>query len=138
MATQPRRFITPEEYLEIERKAEFRSEYFQGEMFPMEEVYSMAGARRPHNLVNTNTVREFGNQLRNTSCEVYSKDMRVHIPATGMYVYPDIVIVCEAPQFLDNEMDTLLNPVLLGEVLSPTTEAYDRGLKFEQSQSVSS
>ena len=125
LSTQPRTLLTPEEYLEIERKAEFRSEYHAGEMF------AMAGARQAHNLVNGNTYRDLANQLRHTRCQVYSNEMRVRIPAADLYTYPDIVVVCDQPQFADEEFDTLLNPVVLVEVLSPSTEAYDRGKKFE-------
>jgi Uma2 family endonuclease len=125
MSTQPRTLLTPQEYLEIERKAEFRSEYHAGEMF------AMAGARQAHNLVNGNTFRELGNQLRHTPCQVYSCEMRVQIPAADLYTYPDIVVVCDQPRFADEQFDTLLNPVVLVEVLSPSTEAYDRGKKFE-------
>jgi Uma2 family endonuclease len=132
MSTQPHTFITPQEYLEIERKAEFRSEYHAGEMF------AMAGATRAHNLVNTNAVAELRDQLRHSPCEVYSKDMRVYIPAADLYTYPDIVVVCDKPQFADGEFDTLLNPVLLGEVLSPSTEVYDRTDKFEMIESIPS
>lgn len=126
MSSQPHSFLTPEEYLEIERKAEFRSEYHGGEMF------AMAGAREAHNLVNGNAFGELRSQLRRTPCRIYSNEMRVQIPAAGLYVYPDIVVVCDPPRFADQEFDTLLNPVALVEVLSPSTEAYDRGKKFEQ------
>jgi Uma2 family endonuclease len=132
MSTQAKTLLTPEEYLEIERKAEFKSEYHQGEMF------AMAGARETHNLVATNAIRDFANQLRRGPCRVYPSDMRVHVPATGLYTYPDIVVVCEKPQFADQELDTLLNPLVLVEVLSPTTEAYDRGRKFEHYRSITS
>jgi Uma2 family endonuclease len=132
MSTRPHSFLTPQEYLEIERKAEFRSEYHGGEMF------AMAGATRAHNLVNTNAVAELRDQLRHTPCEVYSNDMRVYIPAAGLYTYPDIVVVCDRPQFADEEFDTLLNPVLVGEVLSPSTEVYDRTDNFEMVQSIPS
>jgi Uma2 family endonuclease len=125
MSTHPRTLLTPQEYLEIERKAAFRSEYHAGEMF------AMAAAREAHNLINGNTYRELANQLRSTPCRAYSNEMRVQIPAADLYVYPDIVVVCEQPQFADQEFDTLLNPLVLAEVLSPSTEAYDRGKKFE-------
>jgi len=117
-------FITPEQYLEIERKAEFRSEYYNGEMF------AIAGVKRPHNLINTNLIRELSQQLRLRPCEVYSGDARVLVAPTGLYTYPDVVVVCGERRFLDNQLDTLLNPTLIVEVLSPTTEAYDRGRKF--------
>jgi Uma2 family endonuclease len=125
MSTQPRTLLTPEQYLEIERKAEYKSEYLNGEMF------AMSGASRAHNLLATNVTAILRPQLRNRGCEIYASDMRVHIPATGLYTYPDIVVACGQPQFLDGNVDTLLNPTFLAEVLSPSTEAYDLGRKFE-------
>lgn len=124
--------LTPEEYLAIERQADTRSEYLDGETF------AMSGASRWHNLVTTNLSGELRAQLKTRSCEVYSSDQRVHIPATGLYTYPDVVVVCGEPRFEDRLLDTLLNPRLLIEVLSPTTEGYDRGKKFEHYQSVDS
>jgi Uma2 family endonuclease len=131
MSTQPKTFLTPEEYLAIEREAPFKSEYHGGEML------AMAGAREGHNLVSTNTVRELSVQLRSRPCRVYGSDMRVGI-GRDEYVYPDVSGVCDAPSFLDLTRDTLVNPNLIVEVLSPTTEAYDRGRKFELYQSIPS
>jgi Uma2 family endonuclease len=125
VSTQPKTFLTPEQYLEIERKAEFKSEYYQGEMF------AMAGAKEAHNLLVANLIRELGQQLRSRPCRVYPSDMRVRVSATGLYTYPDVVVVRGEPRFLDEQQDTLLNPSLVVEVLSPSTEAYDRGRKSE-------
>lgn len=124
--------LTPEEYLVIERQADTKSEYLNGEMF------AMSGASRWHNLVTTNLAGELRAQLKGRACEVYSSDQRVHIPATRLYTYPDVVVVCGEPRFEDALLDTLLNPKLVIEVLSPTTEAYDRGEKFEHYQSIES
>jgi Uma2 family endonuclease len=132
VSTQPKTFLTPEEYLEIEREAEYKSEYFQGEMF------AMAGAGQAHNLLVANLVAGLHHQLRSRPCQLYPSDMRVRVPATGLYIYPDVVVVCGEPQFLDEQRDTLLNPSLLVEVLSPSTEAYDRGRKFEHYRSIES
>jgi Uma2 family endonuclease len=132
MSTQPKPFLTPEQYLEIERQAEFKSEYWQGEMF------AMSGAAEPHNRLTSNISGQFYIQLRSGDCSHYSNDMRVRVSATGLYTYPDIVVVCGAPQLLDGRRDTLLNPTLIVEVLSPSTEAYDRGRKFEHYQSIDS
>jgi Uma2 family endonuclease len=132
MSTLSKPYLTPEQYLEIERKAEFKSEYYQGEMF------AMSGARRAHNLIATNTVRELSQQLLERPCEVYSSDMRVKVSSTGLYTYPDVVVVCGEPRFLDDEFDTLLNPKVLVEILSESTEAYDRGRKFELYRSLES
>jgi len=130
MSTQPETFLTPEQYLEIERKAEYKSEYFEGEMF------AMAGAREAHNLVVANLLSQIHSQLRSRPCRVYPSDMRVRVKATGLYTYPDVVVVCGEPRFLDEQRDTLLNPTLIVEILSPTAEAYDRGRKFEHYRSL--
>jgi Uma2 family endonuclease len=132
VSTRANSFITPEQYLEIERKAEYKSEYINGEMF------AMAGAKRVHNLIVANLVARLNEQFRSRPCEVYPSEMRVHVPATGLYAYPDVAAVCGEPQFLDDQEDTLLNPSLLVEVLSPSTEAYDRSRKFELYKSVES
>jgi Uma2 family endonuclease len=118
------RLITPAEYLALERSSREKSEYVNG------RVYAMAGASRVHNLVVTNLVRELGTQLRGRPCEVYASDMRVKVQRTGMYTYPDVVALCEQPRLEDAELDTLLNPSVIVEVLSPSTESYDRGEKF--------
>ena len=132
MSTLQKTFLTPEQYLEIERKAEFKSEYYQGEMF------AMAGAGWAHNRIVWNLVAEFRQQLRDRPCLGTPSDMRVRVSPTGLYTYPDVTIVCGEPQFLDERRDTLLNPNLIVEVLSPSTEAYDRGRKFEHYCSVES
>jgi len=132
MATQPKTHLTPEQYLEIERKAEFKSEYFQGEMF------LTGGAREPHNLIVFNLATEVGRQLRKRPCRAYVNNMRVRVTPIGLYTYPDMTVVCGEPQFLDETRDTLLNPTLIIEVLSPSTEAYDRGRKFEYYSTVES
>lgn len=111
MATQPSTFLTPEEYLERERAALTKSEYYRGEMF------AMAGASREHNLIVTNLVRELSELLRAGDYEVYSNDMRVLISATGLYTYSDVVVVCDKPVLLDQHNDTLSNPLLIIEVL---------------------
>ena len=116
--------LTPAEYLALEHKSETRSEYIAGRM------YAMSGASRRHNLIALNLAGEIRQQLRGTPCEAYKTDMRVKVAPTGMYTYPDIVAVCGEPRFEDSEVDTLLNPTVLIEVLSPSTEAYDRGEKF--------
>jgi Uma2 family endonuclease len=132
VSTQPKTFLTPEQYLEIERQAERKSEYYNGEMF------AMAGAKEAHNLLVTNALASLHRQLRSRPCRVYPSDMRVRVSATGLYTYPDVVAVCGERRFLDDQRDTLLNPDLLVEVLSPSTEAYDRGRKFEQYKTLES
>jgi Uma2 family endonuclease len=132
MSSQRKTLLTPEEYLAAERKAETRSEYFGG------EVFAMVGASKRHNLIAANIIRVLGNQLLERPCNVYPSDMRVKVSATGKYTYPDVVVACEPESFDDAENDTLLNPVVIVEVLSASTEAYDRGKKFEQYQQIES
>lgn len=132
MSTQPKSYLAPEQYLEIERKAEYKSEYYRGEMF------ARAGASWNHNLLVAHLLRDIGEQLRGTPCEICPSDMRVLVSASGLYTYPDAVAYCGEPKLLDNQFDTLLNPTLLIEVLSPSTEAYDRGRKFEHYQTIDS
>ena len=124
--------ITPEQYLEIERKAEFRSEYYNGEMF------AMAGAGDPHNLIAGNIFGGIHYQFRKRPCYAYTHDMRVCVSARGLYTYPDVLAVCGEPRFLDQREDNLLNPSVIVEVLSPSTEAYDRGQKFEHCRHIDS
>ena len=124
MSAVPAPRLTPQEYLVRERRAETKSEYLRG------EVFAMSGASREHNLIAANTARQLGNQLRDRKCEVYQSDMRVKVSPTGLYTYPDVTVVCGAPEFEDAEVDTLLNPKVLVEVLSPSTADYDRGGKF--------
>jgi Uma2 family endonuclease len=132
MSSQPKLRLTPEEYLTLEREAEYKSEYFAG------EVFSMAGASARHALIVTNVVRELSTQLKRRPCNVYSTDLRVRVSATGLYTYPDIVVVCGTPQWADDQQDTLLNPTLLVEVLSESTKDYDRGGKFEHYRTLDS
>lgn len=132
MSAIPKSKLTPQEYLEFERKSEEKHEYFNG------EVFAMAGARRNHNKITTNFGGLIWQHLKGKSCESYSNDMRVFVPQTGLYTYPDLVVVCGEPQFQDDVFDTLLNPILIIEVLSETTENYDRGKKFQHYRSVES
>jgi Uma2 family endonuclease len=131
ISTQPKTYLTPEEYLAIEREAEFRSEYWNGKMF------AISGAREPHNDICVNITAEFRQQLRSRPCKNYSNDMRVRT-SSNLYTYPDCVVVCGERRFLDERRDTLLNPNLLVEVLSPSTERYDRGSRFEQYRGIES
>jgi Uma2 family endonuclease len=125
MSTQSKPYFTPEQYLEIERKAEFKSEYYQGEMF------AMSGASEVHVLIAGNVYAGLHQQLRHRPCRAYSSDMRVNVSAGGLYTYPDVTVVCGKPEFLDTAVDTLLNPTVIIEVLSKSTESFDRGKKFD-------
>jgi len=132
MSAIPKTKLTPGEYLELERKAENKSEYFDG------EIYAMAGAKRRHNVIAWNLGGELRQHLKGKKCEAYPADMRVFVPQTGLYTYPDLVVVCGEPEFQDDTFDTLLNPILIIEVLSDTTETYDRGKKFQHYRSIES
>ena len=126
--------LTAAEYLAIERQAEFKSEFYDGVMYPLhgDGVAAMAGASRPHNEVKENLIGELFTRLKGGPCRTYSSDQRVRLTATGMYAYPDIVIICGRPEFDPVDADTLTNPQVVIEVLSPSTERYDRGFKFRQ------
>jgi Uma2 family endonuclease len=126
-----RQRTTRAEYLAFERSSPTRHEYYSG------EIWAMTGASREHNLICASVSRVLGNQLVSRPCEVYQSDMRVWIPRTEHYAYPDVV-VCGEPTFEDSEVDTLLNPTLIVEVLSPSTEPYDRKEKFEGYQTINS
>jgi Uma2 family endonuclease len=132
MSAVPKTRLTPEQYLAIERKAEFRSEYYRGEMF------AMAGASLEHNRIKENLIIEIGARLKGGPCQSFSSDMRVKVSATGLYTYPDIVIVCGEPELEDAELDTLLNPQIIIEVLSESTAEYNRGKKFRQYRQIES
>ena len=123
---------TPEEYLVSERKATLKSEYING------EILAMSGASNAHNLITLDIGTELNIQLRERECLVYTNDMRVRTSPMGSYFYPDVVVVCGEPQFEDNVFDTLLNPTLVIEVLSPSTEVYDKGEKFRHYQELTS
>lgn len=124
MSALPKQLYTPEEYLERERRAEHKSEYFAG------EIVAMAGAKRKHNLIAVNITASLYAQLSEAPCEVYSNDMKVQADKAKQFSYPDVVVVCGEPQFRDDQDDVLQNPTVIVEVLSPSTEAYDRGEKF--------
>jgi len=132
MSIQPKTRLTPEQYLEIERQAEYKSEYFNG------EIFAFAGATENHVVIVGNISAAFHTQLRKKECKVYTNDMRVKVDITRLYTYPDVVVVCDKPKFEDDAHDTLLNPTVLIEVLSPSTEDYDRGAKFEHYRTIRS
>lgn len=118
-------YISPEEYLAREREAEYRSEYFDG------EIFAMAGTSEPHNAIVQNICGELYLQLKQRPCKVYSNDLRLKVSRSGLYTYPDVMVVCGKPRLEDEHFDVLLNPTLIVEVLSPSTEQYDRVKKFE-------
>ena len=124
MEATRRHHVTPEEYLAFERESPEKHEYLDG------EVLALGGASERHNLLVTNVVRELSTQLKGRPCRVYANDMRVKVDDTGLYTYPDVVALCGEPRFDDPRRDTLLNPSAVLEVLSGSTEGYDRGEKF--------
>ena len=123
MVAEPQRRITAEEYLAFERQAEQRHEFVEG------IIYAMSGGTRPHALIGANVSRGLGNQLADRPCEVYAGNLRVKVNSEGDYVYPDVAIACGDIQLEDEHSDVLINPLVVVEVLSPSTEAYDRGKK---------
>ena len=122
--------FTAEQYLERERKALTKSEFFQG------EIFAMSGASRNHNVIAGNLFAALHPLLKSKNCRQFNSDMRIHIPANTLYTYPDISVVCDKEEFLDGEFDTLLNPVFIAEILSPSTADYDTGRKFMLYRSV--
>jgi Uma2 family endonuclease len=132
VSTQPKARITPQEYLELERKAEIKSEYLDG------EIFAMSGATREHTKIVANITAELVSQFMDRPCEVYPLDMRTKVSPTGLYTYPDIAAVCGEPEFEDAHLDTLTNPQLIIEVLSDSTESYDRGKKFAHYRTIDS
>ena len=126
MSTLPAQtYLTPEEYLTWERKQPFKNEYHNG------QIIAMSGASRSHNRITVDITIELGNQLMDSDCEVFANEMRVRTSPTVSYFYPDVIVVCGEPRFEDDTFDTLLNPIVVIEVLSPSTAAFDRGEKFE-------
>ncbi len=132
MATVAHPYITPEDYLERERLAEFRSEYLNG------EVFEMAGGTLDHGEVIGNLVRVLGNTLEAKPCRVVPAELRINVSQSGLYTYPDVTVVCGEPAFLDDLHDTITNPILIAEVLSDSTKSYDRGQKFHYYRGLSS
>lgn len=123
---------TPESYLEFERASGQKHEYFNG------EIFAMAGATANHNLVAGNTYAALYSQLRRRAFFIYFINMRLKMSVFSLYTYPDISIVCGTPQFEDDHRDKLLNPTVIIEVLSPSTESYDRGRKFQHYRTLAS
>ncbi len=132
MEKKEKSYLTPEEYLEIEREAEFKSEYYNG------EIFALAGAGLSHNIISLNIASLLLNKLRDKNCFVFNNDMRLSVISHKLYTYPDIMVICGEMKFLDEKKDTVLKPILIIEVLSKSTESYDRGKKFEFYRSIHS
>lgn len=124
MAAQPKTTLSEEAYLAFERSSLVKHEYYRG------RTYAMTGAKEAHNIITSNTLASLHTQLRRMPCLVYPSDMRIKVLQTGLNTYPDITVVCGQAQFTDTVRDTLVNPTVIVEVLSASTERYDRGLKF--------
>lgn len=131
MASEPKLRLSIPDYLALERQSDIKSEYLDGEMI------AMTGASRSHNRIALNVATSLDGQVKPRGCEVFVSDMRVQT-GDGLLTYPDVAVVCGSPQFSDSELDTLLNPTLIVEVLSPSTENYDRGVKFTRYRTIPS
>ncbi|HYH87550.1 MAG TPA: Uma2 family endonuclease [Pyrinomonadaceae bacterium] len=132
MATQLNTFVSPEEYLAAERESDTKSEYMDG------VVYAMTGARINHVRIATNLTVELFTQLRGRRCDVLASEMKVRLQDSRKFFYPDVTVLCSEPQFHDERKDIILNPLLVIEILSPSTEAFDRGAKFQAYQTLDS
>jgi Uma2 family endonuclease len=132
MSLQQHAYLTPEEYLTMERQAEHKSEYIDG------VVYAMSGASFRHNAIVANVVAELVQQLRGHPCRALPSDMKVRMPDSSKFFYPDMSVVCGEPEFHDERTDVLLNPTLIVEVLSESTASFDRGEKFQAYQRLDS
>jgi Uma2 family endonuclease len=131
MASDPSQRHTIQDYLAFERQSETKNDYLDG------EIFAMTGASRVHNLITGNIFGELRDQLKGRPCEVYSESMRVRTPG-DLFTYPDVIVVCSEPEFVDGEFDTLLNPTMIVEVLSTSTEGYDRGIKSARYRAIAS
>lgn len=131
MSTVPVRTYSVEEYLALERQSETRHQYYRG------EIFAMTGGSFQHATIISNLVFRARSALRDSGCQALPSDMRVKCPS-GLYTYPDVVVICSDPQLEDSYRDTLVNPLVIFEVLSPSTEAYDRSKKFESCRGIES
>jgi Uma2 family endonuclease len=130
MSAVPKPFITPEEYLRRERLAEYKSEYFNG------EIFAMAGVSPAHVWINSSLGYALSHSLKGGPCKPLSNDLKVKVSPTGLYTYPDHLIICGPMEIEDK--DVLLNPKVIFEILSPSTQSYDRGAKFDHYQRIAS
>ncbi len=124
MGLPEKEYITPEQYLELERAALEKHEYYQG------EIFAMSGASFRHNVIFKNTYLKLGVKLAGKPCQPYGSDLRIHIPSNSLFTYPDISIICGKPEMTDEVMDTVKNPTVIIEILSKSTQDYDKGQKF--------
>ncbi|WP_129633776.1 Uma2 family endonuclease [Candidatus Oscillochloris fontis] len=133
MTAQSTAYLSENEYLEREHISTIKHEYYAG------EIFAMSGASEAHNLIASNVNASIYAQTRGRGCRIYPSDMRIKVIKTGLYTYPDITVVCGQPEFAEaKKRDTLLNPTVIIEILSPSTERYDRGLKFQHYRTIES
>jgi Uma2 family endonuclease len=125
IALKPSKTFTPDQYLEMERAAVEKCEYYAG------EIFQMAGASPNHNRITANINAELNVALRGRSCEAFGSDQRLYVKKNGLYTYPDVMVVCGQIEYDSRDRDSITNPVLIIEVLSPTTANYDRGGRSE-------
>ena len=128
----PRSYISPEQYVRMEEQSQQKHEYFNG------EIFLMAGGTPRHNLISTNIASELRSRLRGLGCRPYNSDQRIYIPANGLYTYPDVSVICGEEEYVPGDTTTLVNPLLIVEVLSPSTAKKDRFDKFELYQGLES
>ncbi len=122
---QTRSYLSEADYLSFERQAEEKHEYYKG------GIFAMSGASFEHNIIEDNIRGELYNFLKGTNCRSVGSNLRVSVQANSLYTYPDVLVICGKPEFIDNEFDTVLNPTLIIEILSASTAGYDKGIKFE-------
>lgn len=130
MTPQPKRYLSEEEYLVFEESSSIKHEYYDG------EIYAMTGGTEAHNSLSGNTYASLHAQLRKRPCKVYNSDQKIKVLATGLHTYPDITVVCGEPVFMERPRLRLTNPTVIIEVLSPSTEGYDRGVKFQHYRTI--
>lgn len=136
MGHPDKKYITAEEYLDLERKSIEKHEYYKGEIFPLNrefdtvEINAMSGASKFHNEIAANLMYELKHKLKGKSCRPYGSDYRINIPNNSLFTYPDLSIFCQEPNSIDNENDTATNPTVIIEILSHSTRGYDLGEKF--------
>jgi Uma2 family endonuclease len=124
MSLQSNLYITEEDYLKMERISPFKNEYYRG------QIYAMAGATYRHSKIISNIVNQIIPKIKSSGCRAFFSDLRIHVPNPPFYAYPDIVILCSKPKFSDSSEDTIENPSVIIEVLSKSTENYDKSVKF--------
>ena len=132
MVAKPQKYYSPEEYLALEEMADYRSEYYRG------EIFAMAGGSANHNRIAGNLVIALQAALEGKPCETFVTDMRVLVKKNGLYTYPDVMVVCGRLEFVEGREDTMTNPVVIVEVLSKSTQDYDRGGKFQLYRAIDS